>query len=82
MAEVLLALFVVGLIVYTVAALLVKRSRIEIMNDEDPFDGEWKNGNPNDPLPEEAKVFVVDTTREEMKRGMGPRKVVFKLEED
>lgn len=32
-----------------------KRARIENMDDEDPFDEEWKGGDPNAPLPEDAK---------------------------
>lgn len=56
MADVLLAAAVVALIIYTITAILVKKSRIERMDDTDPFDdAEWKNGSPNDPVREIAK---------------------------
>lgn len=62
MSDVFLTLFVIGLILYTIWSIVNyrKAARIEEMEDEDPFDGEWKNGNPNDPIPEKAKPFNVE----------------------
>lgn len=37
-----------------------KNQRIENMDDEDPFDGEWKGGDPNEPVREIAKPIEFD----------------------
>lgn len=81
MSEFFLALFVVGMIAYTIAAINAKKARVQKMDDEDPFDGEWKDGDPNAPVSPEAKPFKVEDAgwpdgREVFK------KVKFNVEED
>lgn len=54
-ALIIFALFLVG---YTAWAILaVKNYKGEWIEDEDedPFDGEWKDGDPNQPVPDDAK---------------------------